>query len=105
MHIGKSVVRLEPDAIGVDDAHDADRHPEHPRRHGGDPVERPIRRGVQDVIGVDGSDASVLSGRLRFQDSHTLTSDPQQRPQRRAVERLCANSQRTAPGGWIHPEG
>ena len=58
--IFQTVVRLEPDAVGVHDAHDRDRHVEQLRRSGGDPIEHPVRRGVEDVISPDGCHPGAL---------------------------------------------
>ena len=45
------VVRFEPDAIGINDADNGDRHIKSPSRHCGDPVgAHTVRRRVKDIV-------------------------------------------------------
>ena len=61
-----AVMRLEPDAIVIDDADDRNRHLEDPRRHGGDAVEGAVRRRVQNVVAPDGGEPARLIGRYQI---------------------------------------
>lgn len=49
----QSKLRLEPDAVLVNDAHDGNRHMEQSSGEAGDPVERPVRGSVEYLVPAD----------------------------------------------------
>jgi hypothetical protein len=56
----EAVMRLEPDAVVVDDADDRDRDLEAARRERGDAVEGAVGRRVEDVVSADGGEPGRL---------------------------------------------
>jgi hypothetical protein len=58
------MVGLEPNSIVINDAYDCDRCSKPPGRKRGYPIEAAVRRGIENVIPVNGGHALCFVGRF-----------------------------------------